>query len=40
MTNKQFWDNWVYGWAISREIERPKPISNGYCITLDDGKED
>lgn len=38
MNSKTFWDNWIQGWIISRQIPQPTAVENGYYFALDDGK--
>lgn len=40
METKTFWDNWIQGWIISRQIEKVQPIENGYCFALGDGRRE
>ncbi|QIM62384.1 hypothetical protein A1D29_03215 [Pasteurellaceae bacterium Orientalotternb1] len=40
MNINTFWDNWIHGWSIVREIDHLQPIENGYCFSLNDGKRE
>lgn len=40
MDAENFWDNWIQGWKISRQITDIQPIENGYCFSLNDGKRE
>ncbi|MDO4697592.1 MAG: hypothetical protein Q4A60_02800 [Pasteurellaceae bacterium] len=38
MNSKTFWENWIGGWVISRQIPQPTAVENGYCFALNDGR--
>lgn len=35
-----FWQHWIAGWVIARQIKSWQPIENGYCFVLNDGKRE
>lgn len=40
MRIETFWENWIQGWILSRQIADIQPIENGYCFSLNDGKRE